>query len=464
MKNLSKFLFVALLFVSFSSAFAQTKNNPWAVTLGINAVDPYPVGEDTPQGPFFDEYFNVNDHWNIFPAITKLAVSRYLADGFSFTAAGTFNQISKFGEFTNEQGQEVQNKVDDLTYFGVDGMVSYSFGEAFDWGLIDPYLGIGGGYTWLDSRGAGTLNGSAGIKVWLSEHTALDFQSTYKHAFETDNVPRHFQHSVGLSIAFGGKDTDDDGIYDYEDACPEVPGLEIFNGCPDSDGDGIEDSKDDCPNEAGLAEYNGCPDSDGDGIADKDDKCPTVAGSQEMMGCPDSDGDGVADVDDRCPNEAGPSENGGCPWPDSDGDGVFDKDDNCPDKMGTVANNGCPEVTEAVQKALNDYAKTILFDTGKSTIKSQSEAVLKDIMAILEEYTNARFNVEGHTDSTGSEAVNNRLSNERAAAVKDYLVANGIDSSRLTSAGYGESRPIDSNKTRAGRARNRRVEINLIKE
>ncbi len=142
---------------------------------------------------------------------------------------------------------------------------------------------------------------------------------------------------------------------------------------------------------------------------------------------------------------------------------MLDKDDKCPEVKGTVANAGCPEVTAEVQKQLNEYAKTILFDTGKSTIKSQSAEVLTDIIKILNEYPNSKFTVEGHTDSVGSETLNQRLSDSRANAVKEYLVENGIDAFRLSALGYGESKPIDSNKTRAGRANNRRVEINLAK-
>ena len=461
MKNLSRLLFVAVLMFGLSGANAQDKNNPWGFTLGVNAVDPYPVGEDAPQGPFFDEFFNANDHWNIFPAVSRLAITRYLDSGFSFTAAGSFNQISKFGSFPTPEG-DVVNKVNDLTYFAVDGTVSYSFKDLIGSNVIDPYLGVGGGYTWLDDLGAGTLNGTLGFKLWLSERVGLDFQTAYKHAFETDNVPRHFQHSVGLSIAFGGKDTDDDGIYDHEDACPEEAGLAEFNGCPDSDSDGIEDAKDDCPYEAGLAEFNGCPDSDGDGIMDKEDRCPTEAGPKELQGCPDSDGDGIADIDDECPTEAGPAENKGCPWPDTDGDGILDKDDECPNTPGTALMNGCPELSEAVKESLRDYASKIQFDTGKTVINDEAAGILTNVKAIMEEYPNAKFHVEGHTDSTGSEETNLRLSEGRAAAVKDYLVAGGVDEFRLSSKGYGEANPIADNKTSAGRKQNRRVEIKVV--
>ncbi len=462
MKHLSKLLFAMLFLLSFSIANAQDKNNPWAFAIGTNAVDPYPVGEPTPQGAFFDEYFNFNDHWNVLPAPSFLSVSRYVGDGFTFTAAGSFNTISKFGDVINPiNGEESVNVVDDLSYFGIDGMVSYSFMELIKSNTFEPYLGVGGGYSWLDEIGAGTLNGSVGVKFWFNEFVGLNLQSTYKHVFE-DYLPKHFQHSASIIFKFGGKDTDGDGIYDHEDACPEVPGLAQFNGCPDSDGDGITDAEDACPYEAGLAEFNGCPDTDGDGVPDKDDKCPTEAGLKSLDGCPDADGDGIADGDDNCPNEAGPKENNGCPWPDRDGDGVLDKDDQCPDDAGPASNNGCPEVTEEVKKTLNEYAKTILFDTGKSSIQKESEKVLNDIVAIINEYPTAKFRIEGHTDSVGSEANNLKLSKERAASVMQYLIENGVGSSRLSSEGFGEGKPIASNNTKTGRSVNRRVEINLM--
>jgi len=463
MKNLSRLFFVAVLIASFSTSNAQDKNNPWAITFGANAVDFYPVGEDTPQGEYFDEYFNVSDHWNILPSISTLSVSRYLSDGFTFTAKGSINKIEKFGSnFDPITGEESTNNVDDLTYYGLDGRVSYSFMDIINSKTIDPYLGVGGGYTWVDEIGAGTVNGTLGFKVWFNEKLGLDVQSTYKHAFE-DYLPTHFQHSVGLTFKFGGTDTDGDGVYDQDDACPEEAGLEIFNGCPDSDNDGIQDSKDDCPNTAGLAEFNGCPDSDGDGVMDKDDKCPDVAGLKTLAGCPDADGDGVSDADDNCPNEAGPAANSGCPWPDTDGDGVLDKDDKCPNEAGTVANNGCPEIkpTEEVMDTLNEYSRSILFNSGKATFQKQTDQVLQSMVAIFKEYPQANFSLEGHTDSDGSKSMNQALSERRANAVRDYLIANGISSERLTAAGFGESNPIASNRTRAGKKENRRVEVKL---
>ena len=451
MKNLSRLLFALLIVLSFN-ANAQDSNNPWALGVGVNAVDIYPTGEDAPLGGYFDEFFNVGDHYNILPSLSRVSVGRYLNSGFSFTAAGSINRIDKFGD----------DSVDDLSYYGLDGTIAYSLGEAFNLSTFDPYLGVGGGYTWVDEIGAGTLNGTLGFNLWFSDNIGLNIQTAYKHSFE-DYLPKHWQHSVGLAVKFGGKDTDGDGIYDKDDACPDVPGLEAFNGCPDSDNDGIEDSKDDCPNEAGLAEFNGCPDTDGDGVPNNNDDCPEVAGLKELNGCPDADGDGVADNVDDCPNEAGPAANKGCPWPDTDGDGVLDKDDKCPDEAGTVANNGCPEVepTEEVMEQLNEYARTVLFDTGKATFTKETDPVLQAMVAIFKEYPNADFHIEGHTDSVGSASSNQLLSERRANAVKDYLVANGINADRLSAKGYGEENPIDSNKTRSGRQNNRRVEVKL---
>ena len=447
MKHLSKLLVVALLVVGINSIQAQDENNPWQVQFGVNAVDVYPTGDVS---SFGNEFFNVNDHWNILPSISYVGVSKSVGDGFSIGARGSLNKISKLGDVS----------VDDFSHYALDGTIKYDLIKRTT--VIDPFIEIGGGYTWVDEIGAGTVNGGLGLNIWFTENLGLTLQSSYKHAFEDYGV-KHFQHLAGISVKFGGTDTDGDGIYDKDDACPEVAGLEAFNGCPDADGDGIEDSKDACPNEAGSKEMNGCPDADGDGVADKDDACPNEAGLPALAGCPDADGDGVADKDDACPSEAGPAENKGCPWADKDGDGVFDKDDQCPDVAGTVANAGCPEVTEEVQKQLNDYARTILFDTGKSSIKAESTSVMVDIITILKEYPNAKFTVEGHTDSVGSEKLNQSLSESRALSVKEFLVDKGIEEFRLSAVGYGESKPMATNNTRAGRTQNRRVEINLVK-
>ena len=453
MKHLNRFLLASLFILSFGTMQAQDNNNPWALGLGVNAIDFFPTGENAPLGGYFDEFFNTGDHWNVLPGVSRLSVARNIGAGFYFEGAGSVNKIDKYGD----QGW------DGLTYYALDGTFNYSFRNDANAGWLDPIVGVGGGYTWIDEQGVGTLDGTAGFNFWFTDNFALSIQTIYKHTFEND-AQSHWQHVGGIKFAFGGKDTDGDGIYDKDDECPEVAGLEMYNGCPDSDGDGIEDRKDACPDQAGLAQYNGCPDTDGDGVADPQDECPTVAGLAAMNGCPDADGDGIKDSDDECPNEAGPKENNGCPWKDMDNDGVLDKDDECPEVAGTAANNGCPEPTVEVIEELNEYSRTILFDLNKATIRDESEETIGAIADIMDEYSNTVFHIGGHTDSTGSESYNMKLSRERAESVREALVARGISQSRLTAEGYGENNPIATNNTAKGRQENRRVEITLDKE
>ncbi len=467
MKHLNKLFAVALLFAGLTSQ-AQDSNNPWAVSFGVNGVDTKvsAVGNDSPK---WIQLVNAKENWNILPSVSYLNVSRYVGDGFSFGVTGSVNKIDKWvdRDFSTTATDIVSNP-GDLTYYGVDGVIKYSFMELIGSKWFDPSAHVGGGYTFFGDASAGTVNGGLGLTFWFTENVGLSLQSSYKHSFDDNrvanlDVPTHIQHFAGLTFKFGGKDTDGDGIYDKDDACPEVAGLPQFKGCPDTDGDGIQDSEDACPDVAGLAEFNGCPDTDGDGIIDSEDDCPNEKGTKMMKGCPDADGDGVADKDDKCPTVAGAKDNGGCPWPDTDGDGVADKDDKCPTVKGTVANNGCPEVSDEAIKKLNDYAKTILFDTGKFSFQKQTFPVLEAITAILKEYPNSRFSLEGHTDNVGKADLNQKLSDGRANAVKQYLIDNGIDPFRLTSKGFGMDNPIDTNKTAKGRANNRRVEVKLVK-
>ena len=467
MKHLNKLFAVALLFAGLTSQ-AQDSNNPWAVSFGVNGVDTKvsAVGNDSPK---WIQLANAKENWNILPSVSYLNVSRYVGDGFSFGLTGSVNKIDKWVErdFMTEYTDVVSNP-GDLSYYAIDATIKYSFMEMLKSKWLDPSLNIGGGYNFFGDASAGTVNGGLGLTFWVTENVGLQLQSTYKHSFDDNrtpnaDIPTHIQHFAGLTFKFGGKDTDGDGIYDKDDACPEVAGLPEFKGCPDTDKDGIQDSEDACPEEVGTKELNGCPDNDGDGIINSEDACPDDKGTKMMNGCPDADGDGVADKDDKCPTVAGAKDNAGCPWPDTDGDGVADKDDKCPTVAGTVANNGCPEVSDDAIKKLNDYAKTILFNSGKFSFQKQTFPVLEAITAILKEYPTAKFSIEGHTDNVGKADFNQKLSDGRANAVKQYLIDNGIDPFRLTSKGFGESMPIDTNKTAKGKANNRRVEVKLVK-
>ena len=450
MKRLKIAVIALFTLVTIGNVNAQDENNPWAVGFGVNVVDFYNTDNFSDQ---LEDLVGSGD-WNILPSISRITGEKYLDKGFTLQLAGSLNKIEKFKN---------SNDNVDFLYYAVDAVVKYDLNNLVgQTGWFDPYVFLGGGYVSLDSRGEGMLNGGVGFNAWFNDNLGLNFQTGTKKGF-SDNIKTHYQSSLGLVIKFGGTDTDGDGVYDKNDACPETAGLKEFNGCPDADGDGVKDSDDACPNVAGLAAMNGCPDADGDGVADKDDMCPNAKGTKANKGCPDTDGDGVVDKDDKCASVAGPVANAGCPWPDTDGDGVLDKDDKCPTVAGVASQAGCPEpvITKKDIEVLNFTAKSILFNSGRSTFKAGVTKQLDAIVAIMNKNAKANFAIGGHTDSSGAASTNLRLSEKRAISVRDYLVKNGIATTRLEAKGFGEGFPVDSNKTRAGKANNRRVEIKV---
>lgn len=454
MKKIKVTLFA--LAAAFSvGAQAQDENNPWQIGFGVNSVD---IRTPKDFGEVLKDWAGPSD-LNILPAVSRLSVGRYIGKGFSAELSGSLNKIEKGYGYN----KDLDNKVDQ-SFWAVNLAAQYHLNTLWSgarW--FDPYAQVGGGYAAIDNEGKFRTLVGAGANFWFTDNIGLNLQTAYHPTMKSESTENYFQHALGITIKFGKQDRDNDGVADKDDKCPDVAGKPELNGCPDADGDGITDAEDSCPDVFGLKEFNGCPDTDGDGIADKDDECPEVAGKPELKGCPDADNDGIADKDDKCPQQAGPKENNGCPWPDRDGDGVLDKDDECPEEAGPASNKGCPEVTQEVQTQLNSFAKTILFDVGKSTIRPESATVLNNIVNVLNKYKNSKFSVEGYTDTSGNKDKNQRLSEDRAYSVKAYLVDKGINPARLSAKGFGPEKPIASNKTKKGRELNRRVEINLVK-
>lgn len=282
------------------------------------------------------------------------------------------------------------------------------------------------------------------------------------------------------------KDKDDDGVLDENDACPEIPGPAKFLGCPDRDGDGLADNVDKCPDAPeDFDEYedaDGCPeeqDRDGDGVQDAQDRCPQVPGPRENAGCPleDQDRDEILDKNDKCPTDPEDKDQfedeDGCPDVDNDKDGILDVNDKCRDlpetKNGYVDDDGCPDINPELVVVNRELGKIeikqkVYFDTGKATIKKVSFQLLNEVAEALRANPSMEVLVEGHTDAVGSDLTNMKLSNARANSVRTYLVQQGIDSTRLTSLGFGETRPISDNDTPDGREANRRVEFTIVKE
>ncbi len=266
----------------------------------------------------------------------------------------------------------------------------------------------------------------------------------------TDKAVYHLYHSIGVAAPLVKKP---------EPVIPPPPPPVVL----DRDNDGILDADDKCPDVPGIAALQGCPDRDGDGIADADDKCPDVAGTAKYQGCPipDTDADGINDELDKCPTEKGFARYQGCPIPDTDKDGVNDEEDKCPSRPGPASNQGCPEIAKEVIEKINIAAKNIFFATGSSKLLPKSFKSLNEVAALLAADESLMIAIDGHTDSTGKREKNLTLSNDRANSVKAYLSTKGVTDSRMTATGYGPDKPVATNKTAAGRAKNRRVEMTV---
>ena len=263
----------------------------------------------------------------------------------------------------------------------------------------------------------------------------------------------------GIAEFNGCPDTDEDGLMDSEDDCPKIPGPIDNNGCPvveevveevieevveevveetkpiDSDEDGIFDEDDDCPQTPGIAKFNGCPDTDNDGFMDSDDDCPQTPGIAKFNGCPDTDNDGLKDSDDDCPKTPGPIDNKGCP--------VLEE-----------------RVVEVIQTAFDDLE----FQTAKAIILDKSKPALEELSRVLQEKDDWRLEISGHTDNVGNAASNMALSKKRAESVANFLIEHGVIESHLIVKYFGETVPIADNNTAEGRQKNRRVHMEIIFE
>lgn len=349
-------------------------------------------------------------------------------------------------------------------------------------GKVVPYIAAGiGGMTFDPNIGDMETrfisNYGVGVKYFFTNRVGL--RGDVRNLFVENQSHGNVLYTMGVDILFGKKevepppppppppDSDGDGVIDSEDNCPDTPrGVRVDrSGCPlDSDGDGVPDYLDRCPDtpRGVKVDRSGCPlDSDGDGVYDYLDKCPdTPKGvAVNSSGCPpDTDGDGVYNYLDKCPDtpRGVKVDKSGCPL-DTDDDGVLDYLDKCPDTPRDlkVDADGCP----ILMKEEVSIRLDIQFDVDKADIKPEYNDKLKEVADFMTKYPGTKAVIEGHTDSTGSAAYNQGLSQRRAESVLNYLVQNfNISQNRLSARGFGEEQPVASNDTKEGRSQNRRIE------
>ena len=158
----------------------------------------------------------------------------------------------------------------------------------------------------------------------------------------------------------------------------------------------------------------------------------------------------------------------GCPDPDNDQDNILDENDQCPlepeDYDNDEDEDGCPDLYKSiiVRQDRIELKQTIYFATNKDRILERSYPLLNEVAQALVDHPKINVSIEGHTDNQGSDRYNQDLSERRAASVRRYLISQGVESARMGSKGFGESKPIDDNRTAEGRAANRRVEFLIL--
>ena len=364
-------------------------------------------------------------------------ITRHL--DFSTRLSGAFHEYAKDrGETTNKTG------------FGVEFEPTLVLRAFEDNSWINPYVNAGVGVGYYNQKFGAFVPFGIGLQFNLMNNSYFMIQSNYRYSVTRDDLKDHLAFSIGFAQKIGP---------DVPKVVPPPPPPVVY----DRDNDGVMDSVDRCPDVYGLASLQGCPDKDGDGIADIDDKCPDVAGIAKYEGCPipDTDGDGINDEEDKCPTVAGLARYQGCPIPDTDGDGVNDEEDKCPTRVGPVENQGCPVIAKEVIEKINFAAKNVFYSTGSFKLLPKSFKSLDEVARLMNEDPTSMLDIDGHTDSQGSDESNQVLSENRAKSVKDYLVKKGVEENRLKSTGFGETKPIADNKTAAGRAKNRRTEMTV---
>ncbi len=387
----------------------------------------------------------LDDRWYITPALSyikadkdrhadndlgfRLGISKAISESWDIEA----NLVADNLDLKTGSGKYKQKGL------GLDALYFFDRDASFS-----PYAVIGAGVLATKTVGQSVnamVNAGLGFETDLTDDgLALRADARYRTDFDDYSVANQkrfgdWVFSLGLAIPLGDK------IKPAALAAPVAAAIVAVAPAPaapvkpaDSDADGVVDSEDRCPSSAAGTKVNaqGCElDSDGDGVADSQDSCPTSPAGAKVnaQGCEiDSDSDGVIDSQDRCPNSKANAK---------------------------VDSNGC-EIPEVI------ILKGVNFETSSDRLTSNSIGILNGVADTLSHRSEIAIEVGGYTDNRGAAAANQKLSQKRAQAVANYLMSRGVKAQQLTAKGYGAASPIADNKTEAGRAQNRRVELHIL--
>lgn len=423
---------LGLIFIMMLTAIGTTIQAQHQLGIQFGAYDNW----GTQTGKYF-----IHDGWN-YPATKNrthlywrptlgIVYAKQLSSNFYLSTA--INYTKSYVPASNHDStyiKKVLQKTQPFEHIYKGGVAISYIPSNFNFYHIQPYVGAGS-QIFIGGRKIDWLHVfQFGICFPMTKHISCYIYSSY-HQYTIHQGIQHWQHQIEWRYQMNKalkksthRNTTEFQSLDVKSK-QEIPNHDI-------DLDGVADSIDICPQLFGSQLHRGCPDSDHDGLFDEEDKCPDFSGSIDMLGCPDTDQDGIIDIEDKCPHQ-----------------------------FGLLHNSGCPDELSSDQEKIDSLAAFIIFEPYQSTLQEKSIQALESILSILRNY--AEIEIEGHTDNSGNENQNIIISQQRADACMQWLIAHGYPDEKIQSVGYGSMKEKYPNDTVDQRAKNRRIEI-IIKK
>lgn len=420
--------------------YGQTENYPNGFTYKVLGIDTY--------SPFAEELHRFDKQTFGFSA----EYNRYLNRSLSLSLPFRYGQMN--------YPYDVGDYHEGWSFYAQDFGVKYNFFTDAN-KKIQPYITTGVGFMYIkkaEQQWQTQLPIELGLNVQIIDGIFLQLSTSYR----LSTGPDAWHNGIGLNFVFDSK-KGTEGLTNQKSSSRTITTQSHSEVDPDyyltilddhhastsetedTDNDGVPNAIDLCPDEYGDETAGGCPirDDDQDGMANFEDRCPTEPGLIEFGGCPDRDGDNIADIFDACPEQAGNRTCKGCP--DRDSDSVPDELDKCPTEKGRADNNGCPSMSMS-DISLKGGVRPIFFDKNSHTLDNNDFTNLNTIVKMMNRYPNAILSISGIAYDSEDGSYNEYLSIERAKKCYTYLLEKGVAAERLTYQGLGNTRMVTSEK------------------